>query len=345
MPHAVFVPATAAPDAAAGIGRQTSMTLARLEERLRAERASLADAVAVTVYLRHAADFAGMNEAYRQAWQGLPPTRTTVVTPLLDPAALVEISAVAIAGGERRLVQPAAWAVSPNPYSYAVRSGDTLYLSGLIARNARDNSVVAGDVTVQTRAVLENARELVEAAGLSLAHVVSARVFLTDLADFDAMNRVYREYFADAPPARATVGVALTGAAYNVEMTFIASAGPRRAVGADGPANPNLSAAIAAGDTLFVSGLLPDAAVAAAGDAAAQTRDILHRLDALLSKASMARDDVRDLLVYATDAASARAAAAGCHTAFGARVAITPIVSSLAMPEARVEIMTVAARA
>lgn len=344
MPPAVFVPATAAPDAAAGIGRQTSMTLARLEERLRAERASLADALAVTVYLRNAADFAGMNEAYRQAWQGLPPARTTVVTPLLDTTALVEMSAVAVAGGERRLVHPQAWAVSPNPYSYAVRSGDTLYLSGLIARNGRDNSVIAGDVAVQTRAVLENARELVDAAGLSLAHVVSARVFLTDLADFDAMNRVYREFFPEAPPARATVGAALTGAAYKVEMTFIASAGPRRVVSGDGAPNPNLSAAIDAGDALYISGLLPDAEVVAGGDAAAQTRDILRRLDVLLSKASMARGDVRDLLVYATDAESARAAAAACHAAFGARVAITPIVASLATPGARVEIMTVAAR-
>lgn len=344
MPHAVFVPATSAPDAAAGIGRQTSMTLTRLEERLRAERASLADAVAITVYLRDPADFPGMNEAYRQAWQGLPPTRTTVVAPLLDAAALVEMSAVAVAGDERGLVHPQAWAVSPNPYSYALRSGDTLYLSGLIARNGRDNSAVEGDVTVQTHAVLGNARELLGAAGLSLEHVVNARVFLTDLADFDAMNRVYREYFADAPPARATVGAALTGPAYKVEMTFIASAAPRRVVSGEGASNPNLSAAILAGDTFYLSGLLPDEAIVAAADATAQTLDILRRLDALLSQASMGRGDVRDLLVYATDAASARAAAAACHTAFGARAAITPIVASLAMPAARVEIMTVAVR-
>jgi len=237
MPHPVFVPATSAPDASAGIARQTSMTLARLDERLRAERSSLADAVAITVYLRKAADFAGMNDAYRQAWQSLPPTRTTVVADLRAKDALVEMAAIAVpSGGERRLVHPQAWAVSPNPYSYGLRSGDTLYLSGLIARNGRDNTVVAGDVTVQTRAVLDNAQELLDAAGLSLHHVVSARVFLPDLADFEAMNRVYREYFSAAPPARATVGAALTGAAYQVEMTFVASAGPRRALAGDGGA-------------------------------------------------------------------------------------------------------------
>src|SRR6478752_778394 len=131
MPRTVHVPVTSAPDAGPDVGRQTSMTLARLDERLRTERSSLADAAVVTVYLRRASDFAAMNEAYKQVWQALPPTRTTVVADLLTKDALVEMSVVAVeAGGERRLVHPAAWAVSPNPYSYGVRSGDTLFLSG-----------------------------------------------------------------------------------------------------------------------------------------------------------------------------------------------------------------------
>src|SRR4051794_9370011 len=152
MPQPVFVAVTSAPDAGPDVAKQTSMTLARLDERLRAQRSSLADAVVITVYLRRAADFGAMNETYKQAWQGLPPTRTTVVADLLTTDALVEMSAVAVAsGGERRLVHPAAWATSPNPYSYALRSGDFLFLSGLISRNGRDNTTVNGDVTVQTR--------------------------------------------------------------------------------------------------------------------------------------------------------------------------------------------------
>src|SRR5262245_3941470 len=144
MPHPVFVSAVSAPEAGPDIAKQTSATLARLDQRLRAERSSLADAVAITIYLRRAADFAAMNDAYRQAWKALPPTRTTVVVELLAKDALVEMSAIAVAsGGERRLVHPASWIVSPNPYSYGIRTGDTLFLSGLIARNGRDNSVVS----------------------------------------------------------------------------------------------------------------------------------------------------------------------------------------------------------
>jgi len=343
MPHPIFISATSAPDAGGDVARQTSVTLARLGEKLRAEHSSLADAVAITVYLRRAADFAAMNDAYRQAWQALPPTRTTLVTELLAADALVEMSAVAVpSGNERRLVHPAAWATSPNPYSYGLRCGDTLFLSGLIARNGRDNSVVTGDVVVQTKAVLDNARELLDAAGLSPSHVASARVFLTDLGDFEAMNRVYREYFPDAPPARATVGAALTGPAYKVEMTFVASAGSRRAIAGDGAPNPNLSAAIAVGDAVYVSGLLADAAVVAGGDATAQTLDILRKLDGLLGKGGTARTAVRDALVYVTDEEAARAAVAACRDALGTAAAITPVRASLAMPRARVEIMTVA---
>jgi aminoacrylate peracid reductase len=283
-----------------------------------------------------------MNEAYRQAWQALPPTRTTMVTDLLTRDALVEMSAVAVPSrGERRLVHPSSWAASPNPYSYGIRSGDTLFLSGLISRNGRDNTVVAGDVAAQSRVVLENARELLDAAGLSLAHVVSARVFLPDLADFDAMNRVYREFFPSSPPARATVGAALTGPAYKVEMTYVASAGARRPIAGDAP-NPNLSAAIVADDTVYVSGLLAHADVVAGGDASAQTRDVLRRLDGLLRAAGTSPAAVGDLLVYVTDEDAGKAAVEVCRSQFGAKPAITPVLVSLAMARARVEIMTVA---
>jgi 2-iminobutanoate/2-iminopropanoate deaminase len=344
MSHFVFASATAAPDAGADIARQTAATLARLAERLRAERSSLADAAVITVYLRRAADFPAMNDAYRQAWKGTPPTRTTVIVDPLTPGALVEMSAVAVpAGADRRAVHPSAWMASPNPYSYAIRSGDTLFLSGLIPRNGRDNTVVSGDVAAQTRAVLENAKELLDAAGLSLSHLVSARVFLPDLKDFPEFNRVYREIVGADKPARATVGANLTAPAYKVEMTFVASAAERQAIDADPQKSPNLSPAVLAGNTLFVSGLLAEGDAATA-DPGVQTRDIFRKLDALLTKAGLARADVGDVLVYVTDQEAAAAAMAECRTAFGAKTSITPIKVALAAPGARVEIMTLAER-
>lgn len=344
MSHIVSVPATAAPDAGPDVGKQTTLTLARLDERLSAERSSLADTVVITVYLRRASDFAAMNDAYRQAWKSAPPTRTTVVVDPQTPGADVEISAVAVpAGSDRRPIHPSSWMASPNPYSYAIRSRDTLFLSGLIPRNGKDNTVVTGDVAIQTRAVLDNAKELLAAAGLSFPHLVSARVFLPDLKDFPEFNRVYREVVGPDRPARATVGANLTAPAYKVEITFVASAAMRQAIDADPEKSPNLSPAVRAGTTLFVSGLLAEGD-AATGDPTAQTRDIFRKLDRLLLRAGYARTDVCDLLVYVTDDEAATIAMDECRTAFGAKAAITPVKVGLAAPGARVEIMALAER-
>jgi 2-iminobutanoate/2-iminopropanoate deaminase len=344
MSHLIFVPATAAPDAGDDIGTQTTLTLARLDERLRAERSSLADAAVITVYLGRAADFPAMNEAYKQAFTSSPPTRTTVVVDPQTPGARLEMSAVAVpAGSDRRVVHPSSWMSAPNPYSYGIRAGDTLFFSGLIPRNGKDNTVVPGDVATQTRAVLDNAKELLEAAGLSFPHLVSARVFLPDLKDFAEFNRVYRDIVGADRPARATVGANLTSPAYKVEMTFVASAAARQAIDADPQKSPNLSPAVRAENILFVSGLLAEGD-AATGDPGAQTRDIFRKLDALLSKAGFARTDVRDLLVYVTDEEAAKGAMAECRAAFGGKTAITPVKVGLAAAGARVEIMTLAER-
>jgi reactive intermediate/imine deaminase len=346
MPPLLFVPGTAAPDAGPDIAKQTALTLARLDERLRAEHSSLGDAIALTVYLRRAADFAAMNDEYRQALRGTPPTRTTVVTAPVAAAvddALVAISVVAApAGSDRRAVHPGSWMASPNPYSYAVRTGDLLFLSGLLARNGRDNSVINGDIAVQTKAVIDNAKDLLDAAGLALSHVVSARVFLTDLADFAEMNRVYRDAFGDGPPARATVGAALTSAPYKVEMTFVASAGPRRVIDGDGPKNPNLSEAVVAGDLVFVSGLTaPDTSL---GDPAVEARAILDRLGRALRAAGSSPSQIRDAIVYGTSVEAARTAAAICRNALPHDAAITPAHAALVAEKATVEIMTIARR-
>ena len=144
-------------------------------------------------------------------------------------------------------------------------------------------------------------------------------------------------------PARATVGAHLTAPGYKVEITFVASAAPRQAIDADPEKSPNLSPAVRAGNILFVSGLLAEGD-AAAGDPGAQTRDILRKLDALLSKAGFARTDVRDLLVYVTDEEAAKGAMAECRAAFGAKTSMTPVKVALAAAGARVEIMTMAER-
>src|SRR6185295_8759181 len=170
-------------------------------------------------------------------------------------------------GGERVVVNPSEWSASPNPYSYAIKTGNTLFLSGLIARNGKDNTPIKGDMTTQTKAVLDNGAAVLKAAGFSYSDVVASRIYITDQAAFQDMNKVYQTYFPTDPPARATVKALLTSPDYIVEITMVAVKSPGRTAyttpGADGKPgakNPNLSAAIGAGKRLYVSGILGNTA-------------------------------------------------------------------------------------
>jgi 2-iminobutanoate/2-iminopropanoate deaminase len=281
---------------------QTRAILERMRAILTAAGSSLDQAAAVTVYLKSAGDFAAMNEVYAGFWSKDPPTRTTVVADFVVPDALVEISMIAVpTGAERVVIHPANWIKSPSPYSYAIRTGDTLFLSGLVSRNGRDNTVVSGDINAQTAVVLDNAGELLKAAGMTFENVVSARVYLPDGASFQPMNAVYRKYFASAPPARATVVAGLAGSQYVVEITLVASSSPKRVILDGRSVNPNLSAAIRAGDRVYVSGMLGNTAETK-GDVAAQTKETLTRIKAALGAAGCSPADVYDAVAYLTDA-------------------------------------------
>jgi 2-iminobutanoate/2-iminopropanoate deaminase len=107
------------------------------------------------------------------------------------------------------------------PYSQATRAGSFVFCSGQIALRP-DGSLVQGDVAAETRQVLTNLSKVLEAAGSSLPSVVKTTVFLRDMADFTAMNDVYEEFFADAPPARATVAVAGLPRGVRVEIEAVA---------------------------------------------------------------------------------------------------------------------------
>lgn len=324
---------------------QTRAAIERARGALESAGSSLSQVAAVMVYLRAAADFAAMNEVYKTFWPKDPPTRTTVVVDLATAGALVELSMAAARGGaERTVVHPPGWMLSPNPYSYAIKSGDTLFLSGLVSRNGRDNSVISGDVATQTRAVMDIAGEILAAAGMTHEHIASARVFLPETGSFQQMNAAYRDYFGDAPPARATVQTALASNQYSVEMTFVACASPRTVVDDGRPRNPNLSTGIAAGDRVYLSGALGNTP-ATQGDVTAQTRETLARLGSALTAAHATPADVVESIVYVPDLGTTAAVARECRRFFGAHMpAETTVRAGLMAPDGLVEIMMTAAR-
>jgi 2-iminobutanoate/2-iminopropanoate deaminase len=110
------------------------------------------------------------------------------------------------------------------PYSQAIRVGNTLYLAGQIALDPRTNQMIADrSIEAETRQVLDNLRAVVEAAGFTMADIVSTTVFMADLNEFARMNAVYATYFPTSPPARATVQAARLPRDVKVEIAAIAA--------------------------------------------------------------------------------------------------------------------------
>ena len=111
------------------------------------------------------------------------------------------------------------------PYSQAVVSGGQLFTAGQIALDPGTMALVEGGVAEQTERVLANLRAILESGGSDLSRVVKATVFLTDMADFQAMNEVYTKAFGSHRPARSTVAVSGLPKGARVEIDVIAETG------------------------------------------------------------------------------------------------------------------------
>ena len=108
----------------------------------------------------------------------------------------------------RHAIQPPDLATPTAPYSPVVVSGDHVYTAGQVAFEDT-GAVVGGGVEAQTRQALTNVRSCLVAAGCTRDDVVKVNAYLADLADFDAYNAVYREFFTEPYPVRTTVQVGL----------------------------------------------------------------------------------------------------------------------------------------
>ena len=109
------------------------------------------------------------------------------------------------------------------PYSAAIESGDTLYISGQIPLDGATGKLVEGDISAQAKQSMENLKALLEAAGLSFGHVVKTTIFLTSMGDFAAVNEVYKAYVSEPYPARSTIAVAALPMGAKVEIEMVAS--------------------------------------------------------------------------------------------------------------------------
>lgn len=125
---------------------------------------------------------------------------------------------------ERRVIHTENAPKAIGPYSQAIRSGELIFCAGQIPLDPATMKLVEGDITVQTRRALTNLSNVLEAAGSSIQRVVKTTVFLANFDDFQAMNAVYAEFFAEQSPARSTIQAARLPAGALVEIEAIAIA-------------------------------------------------------------------------------------------------------------------------
>jgi 2-iminobutanoate/2-iminopropanoate deaminase len=122
----------------------------------------------------------------------------------------------------KKIISTAEAPAAIGPYSQAVRVGSTLYCAGQIPLDPKTGQIVAGDITDQTKRVMQNIAAILQAAGLTFDHVVKTTIFLSDFADFQTVNGIYGSYFKKDPPARSTVQAAAQPRNAKVEIEVIA---------------------------------------------------------------------------------------------------------------------------
>lgn len=110
-------------------------------------------------------------------------------------------------------------------YSQAVKTGDTVYISGQIPLDPKTMKVVDGDIEAMIRRVFDSLKAICEASGGGLSDIVKLNIYLTDLANFPVVNEVMSEYFQVPYPARAAVGVSALPKGVQVEMDAVMSLG------------------------------------------------------------------------------------------------------------------------
>jgi 2-iminobutanoate/2-iminopropanoate deaminase len=137
-------------------------------------------------------------------------------------AGLLSHSVLTAQAPSRRVVRPQNVPYIGLPYSPAILEGNTLYLAGQLGRDPKTTQIVPGGIEAETRQALVNIREVLREAGMDFPNVATTTAYIVDFKEFDAFNKVYREFFPKDPPARATVAVAALNQGARVELQMIA---------------------------------------------------------------------------------------------------------------------------
>ncbi|MEO2158456.1 MAG: Rid family hydrolase [bacterium] len=321
------------------IEEQTKAVLDRLGHDLSVKGLGYRDVVVSNVFLKDTRDFQAMNAICCAYFDIDAPTRATVQVDLLDPKALIQISAVA-AAGPKKIIIPANLKSPELPYSWGISVGNTLFISGATSRSPETYQPVPGDVGTQTRRVLGNIGLILDEAGMDFSDLVSCKVFLDDTRDFQAMNAAYIEFMpVDDPPARATVRAGLVNKVFSSEIQCIAEkSDQRRMISPTIPTRRRpFSPAIDSGDKLYVAGI-----VVGAENAITETQAAMTRIESILGAGSRNLESIENMWIYLTDIRDAGDVLETLHGILGPDMPEPTIIGAPLMGRAKVEIQVVA---
>ncbi len=207
----LFLPGLMAPGGEPDIKLQTRKVLDSAKTLVESDGFNMSDLTESRVWLTDRNDFQGMNEIYRTYFAGIPPTRAALHAHLSSPESRIQVMMWGIKGARQRLGNSV-----PVPLSQAIKAGNYLFISGIIP----SGGALRGDITDQTRDVLQQISGLLKQGGMDFSDVVDSEVFLSDARNFAPMSQVYREIVKDKP-ARSTVEV-LMSADMLVEIAMVA---------------------------------------------------------------------------------------------------------------------------
>jgi reactive intermediate/imine deaminase len=204
-------------------------------------------------------------------------------------AGFLLVSTLGVQAQIRAVASAPASAAANRVYSPGMDAGDYLYVSGQGPR--RPDGSLPATFRAQVRQALENVKSVVEAAGLTMEHVVYTQVYLEDTGKYREMNQAFAEVFAKSPPARAVLGVAkLPEPPVQINAVAVRSLADRRAVTPpDYKSDEAASPAMLTHDRLFLSGMpgSDPSSGQVPNDPAAQVDFALDRMKAVLEAAGL----------------------------------------------------------
>lgn len=248
-----------------GVQNETTQTLKNLQELLQAAGTTMQNVVLCSVSLANIAEFEDFNKAYKEFWPTSPPARVAVQVAALAGKASVEIQCNAAAQGTSRSVVKVPGLPDPVakgfPLSYAVKTKDMVYISGMQGTNTTGH-LVPGGVVAEIGQAIANLAPILHYAGSDYNHLVSCSISLTDINKYEQMSKRYSEYLkllkVSSLPTRVAVQVGALAGKGSVEIQCAAStadAPKPEAVQVPGwPADVPFAFGIKAGGIAYVSG-------------------------------------------------------------------------------------------